>query len=165
MSRVLHCRAAAFILFVATLYGWALPFATGTAHAADPAPHIALILPLASASFGRHADAVRQGFFAGAKAAGTTAPPIRVYPVNEDSLNVLAVYDQALESGASLVVGPLTRDGVAALASSKLVTVPTLALNTLEAGMPQPARLYLFSLNVEQEARQVAQLASNEGRR
>ncbi len=152
-------------MFVAILYGWPLVFAIGTAHAADPAPHIALILPLASASFGRHADAVRQGFFAAAKADGKTPPPIRVYPVNEDSLNVLDVYDQALEAGASLVVGPLTRDGVAALASSKLVTVPTLALNTLEPGLPQPARLYLFSLNVEQEARQIAQLASSEGRR
>ena len=57
-------------------------------------------------------------------------PPIRVYPVNEDTLNVLTIYEQALESGAQLVVGPLTRNGVAALAASSLVSVPTLALNT-----------------------------------
>ena len=87
---------------------------------------------------------------------------MRVYPVNEDSLNVLTVYEQAIESGARIVIGPLTRAGVAALAASSLVTVPTLALNTLEQSSPQPARLYLFSLNVEQEARQIAQLAQSE---
>jgi outer membrane PBP1 activator LpoA protein len=78
---------------------------------------------------------------------------------------VLAVYEQAIESGARLVVGPLTRDGVAALAASSVVTVPTLALNTLEASSSQPARMYLFGLSIELEARQIAQLAFDDGRR
>ncbi|HEV2009331.1 MAG TPA: penicillin-binding protein activator [Burkholderiales bacterium] len=135
------------------------------AEAATPIPHIALLLPLDSPSFGRHADAVRQGFITAAKIAEKNTPPIRVYAVNEDTLNVLAVYEQAIESGAQLVVGPLTRDGVAALAASSLVTVPTLALNTLEPRSPQPARLYLFGLSIELEARQIAQLAFDDGRR
>lgn len=123
------------------------------------------MLPLSSPSFGRHADAVRQGFVAAAKVAGKSAPPVRIYAVNEDTLNVLAIYEQAIESGAQLVVGPLTRSGVAALAASNLVTVPTLALNTLEPHSPQPARMYLFGLSIEPEARQAAQLAFGDGRR
>lgn len=152
----------------AVLYGALAAGATNAALAAEAVgrePHVALLLPLTSPSFGRHADAVRQGFVAAAKVAAKNAPPVRIYPVNEDLLNVLTVYEQALESGARLVIGPLTRAGVGALAASSLVTVPTLALNVLEPGSPQPARLYLFSLNIEQEAHQIAQRAQSDGRR
>jgi len=73
-------------------------------------------------------------------------------------------YRRALAAGARLVVGPLTRDGVTALASSGRVAVPTLALNVLDGAYPLPPNLYVLSLHVEAEARQVAQLAVNEGR-
>ncbi len=159
---------ASHALLGALLYGALAGCATNNALGAETVgrePHIALLLPLNSPSFGRHADAVRQGFAAAARVAGKNAPSARIYPVNEDSLNVLTVYEQALESGARVVIGPLTRAGVAALAASSLVTVPTLALNSLDAGAPQPARLYLFSLNIEDEARQIAQFAQADGRR
>jgi outer membrane PBP1 activator LpoA protein len=163
-----HRLSAALVLLPALLYGALTAFATGVACAAEATtrePHVALILPLNSASFSRHADAVRQGFFAAAKVAGKSAPPIRTYSVNEDTLDVLTIYELAVESGAQLVVGPLTRSGVAALAASDLVTVPTLALNSLEPPSPQPSRLYLFGLTVELEARQIARLAVDDGRR
>ena len=160
-----HRPAAALVLISAILYGALAAFATGVACAAAREPHVALILPLSSPSFSRHAGAVRQGFVAAAKVAAKNAPPIQIYSVNEDTLNLLTVYEQAIESGAQLVVGPLTRNGVAALAASNLVTVPTLALNTLEPRSPQPARLYLFGLAIELEARQIAQLAFDDGRR
>ena len=166
MRYCFHRPRAVLILLPALLYGAVTAFATGVAHAATASdPHIALLLPLNSPSFSRHADAVRQGFIAAARAAGKDAPPIRIHAINEDTLNVLTIYEQAVESGAQLVVGPLTRNGVAALAGSTLVTVPTLALNTLETRSPQPARLYLFALNVEHEARQIARLAFSDGRR
>jgi uncharacterized protein len=168
MRRSVHRLFAVLILLPALLYGGLTALATGRALAAEPAaraPHIALILPLNSPSFGRHADAVKQGFVAAARVNGSGAPPVRIYAVNEDTLNVLAIYEQAIELGAQLVVGPLTRDGVAALAASTLVTVPTLALNTLEPGSPQPARMYLFGLAIEFDARQIAQLAFSDGRR
>ncbi len=159
---------AVLILLSALLYGALIAFATAIARdagAATSEPHVALLLPLGSHRFSRHADAVRQGFIAAAKVAAKDAPPVRIYSVNEDTLNVLTIYEQAVESGAQLVVGPLTRNGVAALAASNLVTVPTLALNALEPRSPQPARLYLFGLTVELEARQVARLAFDDGRR
>ena len=168
MRRILHCPGAVLVVLSALLYGGAALFATAAVRAAEVAarePHIALLLPLASPSFGRHADAVRQGFVAAANAGGQGVPPIRVYTVNEDTLNLLASYEQAVESGAQLVVGPLTRNGVAAVAGSSLVTVPTLALNTLNANAQLPARLYLFGLGAEQEARQIARLALEVSRR
>ena len=163
-----HRLGATRVLLSALLYGALIAFATVDARDAGAAarePHVALILPLASHTFSRHADAVRQGFVAAARAAAKNAPPVRIYSVNEDSVNVLTIYERAVESGAQLVVGPLTRNGVAALAASNLVTVPTLALNSLEPRSPQPARLYLFGLSVELEARQVARLAFDDGRR
>jgi len=163
-----HRLGATRVLLSALLYGALIAFATVDARDAGAAarePHVALILPLASHTFSRHADAVRQGFVAAAKAAAKNAPPVRIYSVNEDTVNVLTIYEQAVESGAQLVVGPLTRNGVAVIAASNLVTVPTLALNSLEPGSPQPARLYLFGLSVELEARQVARLAFDDGRR
>jgi outer membrane PBP1 activator LpoA protein len=164
----IHRLSAALIFLSAILYGAVASFTTNVARAAEAVtrtPHVALVLPLSSPSFSRHADAVLQGFVAAAKVAGKNVPPIRIYSVNEDTLNVLAIYEQAIESGAQIVVGPLTRNGVAALAASALVTVPTLALNTLEPRLPQPARMYLFGLNIEPEARQIAQLAFHDGRR
>jgi outer membrane PBP1 activator LpoA protein len=168
MPCAFHRVYTALFLLPALLYGAAISFTTELARAAEaatPVAHIALILPLNSPSFSRHAEAVRQGFFAAAKIAEKNAPPIRVYAVKEDTLDVLAIYEQAIESGARLVVGPLTRDGVAALAASSLVTVPTLALNTLDPRSPQPARMYLFGLSIELEARQIAKLAFDDGRR
>jgi outer membrane PBP1 activator LpoA protein len=159
---------AARTLSRALLYGALAGCATTAACAADTAgreSHVALLLPLQSPSFGRHAEAVRQGFVAAARLAAKDAPPVRIYPVNEENLNVLTVYEQALEAGARIVIGPLTRAGVGALAASTLVNVPTLALNTLEPGAPQPARLFLFSLSVESEARRIAQIARDDARR
>jgi len=168
MCCVVHRLSAVLVLLPTLLYGALTASATGVACAAEAAtrqPHIALLLPLHSPSFSRHADAVRQGFVAAAKVAGQSAPPIRTYSVNEDTLDVLTVYELAIESGAQLVVGPLERSGVAVLAASNLVTVPTLALNSLEPRSPQPSRLYLFGLAVEPEARQIARLAVDDGRR
>jgi len=68
---------------------------------------------------------------------------------------VLTIYEQAVESGAQLVVGPLTRNGSRARGEQPRYRT-TLALNSLEPRAPQPARLYLFGLSVELEARQVA---------
>ena len=119
-------------------------------------PHIALLLPLKSSVFGSSADAVQQGFMAAAslKKRGL---PVRAYADFDENKSVVAVYRQAIANGARAVVGPLTRNGVAALAAEQNIPVPTLALNLVDA---QPAQqLYFFGMAAEAEARQVAQLA------
>ena len=47
-------------------------------------PHIALLLPLESPSFVKHAEAVRNGFLAAAKVQGRAPLPLRIYPVSDD---------------------------------------------------------------------------------
>ncbi len=168
IASFIHRLSAIVVWCAALLYGAALALAIAPVHAAERvarAPHVALILPLNSASFARHADAVRQGFLAALKVQGSNAPLVRIYAADEDSNNLLTVYEQAVESGAQLVVGPLTRSGVADLAASSVVTVPTLALNTVETPATAPSRLYFFGLAIEFEARQAAQLAFEDGRR
>jgi uncharacterized protein len=129
------------------------------------APHVALLLPLDSGVFGRHAEAVRNGFLAASQTRGRTPLPVRVYPTGDDPLQVTEGYLKALSAGARVVVGPLTRNGVTAIAESAIVMVPTLALNVPESRIDPMPDLYTLSLQVEAEARQVAQLAWQDGRR
>lgn len=123
-------------------------------------PHIALLLPLQSASFGASAEAVQQGFLTAANLKRQPLP-VRVYSDFDENNNVVAVYRQAIANGARAVAGPLTRSGVSALAAEKDIPVPTLALNIVE-GQPAP-QLYFFGMAVEAEARQVAHLAKQQG--
>lgn len=127
------------------------------AAAEKPAPHIALLLPLKSATFRHAAEIVQQGFMA----AANTQPlplPIKVYESEDESKDVTTLYPQALANGALAVAGPLTRDGVAALAADPGIAVPTLALNI--SGARGTDNLYFFGLSAEAEARQAAQLAA-----
>ncbi|MBK9161458.1 MAG: penicillin-binding protein activator [Nitrosomonadales bacterium] len=125
-----------------------------------PAPHIALLLPLKSPIFGTAADAVQQGFMAAASQPGSVLP-IRVYSDFDENVSVIAAYRQAVANGAHAVVGPLTRNGVGALAAEKRIPVPTLSLNIVDARPTQ--NLYFFGMAVENEARQAARLAREAG--
>jgi outer membrane PBP1 activator LpoA protein len=121
------------------------------------APHIALILPLKSAAFASSASAVQQGFIAAAQSQQRDFP-VRVYSSSDEGRDVIEIYRQAIANGAVAVAGPLTRQGVAALAAYPEIAVPTLALNTAEQ-KPEANNLYFYGLIPEIEARQVAQLA------
>lgn len=132
--------------------------------AAEDGPHIALLLPLGSKAFGKHAEAVRNGFLTAGKVQGT-ALPVRVYSVGDDPQQTVETYIKALGAGARLVVGPLTRNGVTAIMSSAAVMVPTLVLNVPEGHSTVPPEIYMLSLQIEAEARQVAQLAYQDGLR
>lgn len=154
-------RLASWFLFVAALYVSMCATATSEeqpAPAAEkPEPHIALLLPLQSDAFGTAAEAVQQGFMAAANAQPHQLP-VRVYATFDESKDIHALYLHALAAGAQAVVGPLTRNGVAALAANPdEIKVPTLALNVAD-GIP-PNKLFYFGLSAEDEARQVAQIA------
>ena len=143
------------------------PYASIGQASADPtiAPHLALLLPTGSEIFSRAAEAVRAGFLEAAKKQPKPALAVRLYAVTDDPQHVIAAYKLALAAGARIVVGPLTRNGVAAFAGAgALITVPTLALNAPERVAVNPPNLYSMSLQVEGEARQVAQLALRDGR-
>ena len=126
----------------------------------EPFPHIALLLPVQSPDFGTAASAVQQGFMAAINPKKLLMP-VRVYSNFDENTNVVSVYRQAIANGAVAVVGPLTRNGVSALAAQTDIPVPTLALNIVDA-TPAP-RLFFFGMAVESEARRAAQLAGQQG--
>ena len=125
-----------------------------------PFPHIALLLPLHSSIFGPAADVVQQGFMAAINPKRLVLP-VRVYSDFDENSSVVDVYRQAIANGARADAGPLTRIGVSALAAQPDIPVPTLALNVVD-GQFAP-NLYFFGMAVEAEARQVAQLAKQQG--
>jgi outer membrane PBP1 activator LpoA protein len=79
--------------------------------------------------------------------------------------SILAEYEAAVERGAAVMIGPLTRSGVTALATAGHIKVVTLALNVADGDSPLPPRLYTFGLSAEFEARAVARTAFARGLR
>ena len=171
--RALH-RWSFLLWFTVLLYGPHAPAATdappavSAAPGADPvkAPHIALLLPTGSEAFARAAEAVREGFSEAAKKHSGARVNVRLYAVADDPQSAVATYRQAVASGARMIVGPLTRNAVTALATTTdVISVPTLALNVPEGVLTNPLNMYTLSLQIEAEARQVAQTAIRDGRR
>lgn len=167
MMNISLSRCIAVLALAPVLYGApaALASEAAVAPAAAPTPHIALLLPTKSKIFARHAAALRDGFLAAAKAQGKALLPLREYPVSGDVGDALDSYRAAAGAGAKVIVGPLTRDAVTALAFGEPVPVPTLALNVPDQTGRAPENLYMLSLQVESEARQAAQLAHRDNRR
>lgn len=140
------------------------PLVAAPAETEKQQPHIALLLPLQSPAFGPAAEAVQQGFEAAANLEQQGLPgglPVRVYRCQDEEKDIVALYRQAIANGAHAVVGPLTRNGVNALATQQDIPVPTLSLNVADNSAAQ--QLYFFGMEVEAEARQMAQLARQYG--
>jgi hypothetical protein len=131
-----------------------------------PATSIALLLPLSGKQQSAGA-AVRDGSAAAwyASASAETRPRIEMY--DTAALGAAAAYQQAIADGARMVVGPLTKEEVAAVVSAQPagLPVPTLALNSAVTtpGLAAPAFLYQFALDPEHEARAVARRIADDG--
>lgn len=144
------------------------PTATGTAvqnnlpvPPSRPQIRMALLLPLNAPALTEAAEAVRAGFYAAYERDGTDVK-IRVFPSGEQPQDVLQAYaDAAYEY--DYVIGPLTRDDVAAVVQNSKISKPTIALAQLgnenddEAIFPQ--KLLTMGLSLEDEARQIADWA------
>lgn len=120
---------------------------------APPGAGLALLLPL-SGALAATAEAVRDGFLAQHFAAGAKGT-VRIYDVGDSGEQLVAAYQRALNDGAGLIVGPLTKEGVARLASLN-PPVPVLGLNYLDPGAHVPFGFYQFGLAPEDEARAAA---------
>ncbi len=129
-------------------------------------PQIALLLPLKSATFGRAAEAVKDGFIAASQLAGSDIVlPIEIYDSEENSADLLSIYNRILSDNTKIVVGPMTRSEVSLIVKSGMVTTPTLALNVPDDDVPLPKLFYSLSLSQEAEARQLANVAFARGLR
>lgn len=126
--------------------------------------HVTLLLPL-QGQYGPSAQAIRNGFFAAYyydKQSNPQAANVRVTDTSQQAIN--SAYQQAEQAGTHFIVGPLTKPEVQAVAGNN-VTVPTLALNSLDSLHRIPNNLYFFSLSPRDEAILVAEKARQDGHR
>ena len=122
---------------------------------------VALLLPL-SGRTAAAGGAVRDGFLgAYYDDGGSARPRVRVYDVAER--DAPSAYLQALADGSDFVVGPLTREEVAALATLADGRAATLALNFLPDNVQVPDRFYQYALSPEDEARLAARRVAADG--
>ncbi len=119
---------------------------------------IALLLP-ATRELAGAATSIREGFFAAyADASGNHAPraELRVYDSGGSADGAINAYRQAVQDGAQLVIGPLTRAEVNAVIGQNPLPVPVLALNHPDDGAMPSANVTTFGLLPETEGAQAA---------
>jgi len=126
------------------------------------APLVALLLPL-SGRASAPAEAIRDGFLSAYLAVDPSMRPRLI--VRDCSHGAAQAYQDAVTAGATFVVGPLTKEDVAATLAVAAPQVVTLALNVLPGSPVTPPRFYQFALAPEDEARQVARRLLAEGKR
>lgn len=128
---------------------------------------IALLLPLQSETLRAAAEAVRAGFQA-AQEREPDGIAVSIVETGDAAHDVLAAYKSASMQN-DIVVGPLSRTDVTAVADSGAVERPTIALTPPDRpaaadAMPQqlPRQMLVIGLSVEEEARQLADWAGRD---
>ena len=132
--------------------------------------HVALLLPV-TGSMAESGKAIRDGFLLALQQnEGQANINLQVYDTGDEN-QVVSLYEQAEQSGAHLIIGPLSKPGVSQLADyllkqntwSHQPSVPVLALNQVDGDTP--AYFYQFSLSPEDEVRQDVTRAAQAGLR
>ncbi len=152
------------------LHPAANPLPGGLDHLLDgsePMGRVALLLPL-SGRLAPAGHAVRDGYLANyyaARSRGRAGFELEVIDLDLFP-SADAAYDEAAARGAELVIGPLSKESVAALDRRPERPVPVLALNRIEgATAGTGAALVQLSLSPEDEAARLAELAFGRGAR
>ncbi len=131
--------------------------------AAQRPSHLALLLPLNTNAGTIIRDAFMSAYL-NVQAFGGQVPSLRFYDTSKSS-DIIDLHTQARQNGAEMIIGPLLKQEVAQLERVRNLGVPTLALNTTENINPASRDLYQFSLSPEEEARQLANKAWDDGHR
>ncbi len=124
--------------------------------------HIALLLPQ-SGNLSNSAKHIRNGFMTAIyQLPVSERPEIRFYD-SSNTDDIASLYQNAVDQGASFVIGPLHRDLVEALAQREYFPVPVMSINRLSDELLLPDNFYQFGLPIEDEVRQAAIKAWNDG--
>ena len=91
-------------------------------------------------------------------------PELQFYDSSDESVTFHQLYLQALDDGASNIIGPLNKLEINRLAQQYEMDVPVLTLNYAENAFNHTRNLFQFGLSPEDEARQVAELAIRQQR-
>ena len=119
----------------------------------DATTHIAALLPT-SGPLQDAGSALRDGIMAAyydASARGAAVPPVRFYDTASGG-DIRQLYERAVQQGADLVIGPLSKEQVKSLSTMSELTVPVLALNYTEEDYPTNDNFYQFGLSTNDDA-------------
>ena len=119
--------------------------------------HIAILLPQ-SGQYEAMGEAVRNGLLTAIK---QNQPQVDISFYDTAQKPIEQTYQQAVQQGADLVIGPLTRPHVKAL-MSQTINIPTIALN-YTSYKPESPYLLEFGLSPQQSAQQSADSAWKRG--
>ncbi|MBC7414118.1 MAG: penicillin-binding protein activator [Herminiimonas sp.] len=125
---------------------------------------VGLLLPMRSTSLRAAAEMVRDGIRAAHRRDGANVDLV-VIETDDNPQNIAAIYRDAVPF-YDVLVGPLSRGGVAAIATGGHVMRPTIALvqpepaSDLDAVLPP--KMLVMGLSVEEEARQAASWAARQ---
>lgn len=121
---------------------------------------IGVLLPMRSETLGPPSEALRAGF-AAAYERDKDGIAVNFIETGDSADETLNAY-MAASKTHDIIVGPLSRSAVTAVADSGTVSKPTIALNHPDARSPIPASMLVVGLSIEDEARQVARWAGSE---
>lgn len=93
-----------------------------------PPARVAVLLPM-SGSLASAGTSVRDGYLAGYYAETRDRPVLKFYDSHGTGSGAQAAYDKAIAEGAQMIVGPLSRDEVNAVAAQIDGSVPVITLN------------------------------------
>lgn len=126
--------------------------------------HIAVFLP-DSGPLSGVAESIRTGMRLHHLQSVERNGGVRLTFLDSSHGNLEALYGEARNLGAQVVIGPLDKDRVSELETRDSVPLPTLALNYGAGDTNRAEGLYQYGLSAEDEARQVARRAREDGHR
>jgi uncharacterized protein len=127
--------------------------------------HIAVLLPQSGPLAGP-ASAIAEGMRTQHRqAANAGGSGVQLSFLDASGGDLEALYREAENRGAQVVVGPLDKDEVTRLEALDRVPLPTLALNYGYGERNRAEGLFQYGLSAEDEARQTARRAWRDGRR
>lgn len=125
----------------------------------DNSKQVALMLPL-SGPLGASGTAIKNGFFAAYYQDKKQNPnTANVTVIDTGSGHIGELYQKAVQQGADMIIGPLTKTNVSQLTELNQLPVRTLALNTLNTAVTDQPKLYQFGLTPLDEVQQVVNRA------
>ena len=127
---------------------------------------IAVILPM-QGDLSQVTESIKNGILSAYYLDVNTAikPDIRFYDSSDKELSFRQLYDQAIDNGATNIIGPLDKVIINQLAQQQELDVPVLTLNYSGNTFNTTANLFQFGLSPEDEARQVAELAFKQNKK
>ena len=117
---------------------------------------IALLLPSSDSAFAQVAQAMSNGVIA-ANSTSKTPARILLLPRKQGQTALSHLQDAAL-SGASVAIGPITRDEVDQVAQLDFLPLPVVSLNLPYNDVVAPELLMSYSLSQEEEARDIVKI-------